>query len=77
MFDSFNNFLDEVAEPTSSTSTKEIETTTQISSTIQTTTEYITETTEPPKPPNIENLNVMLDPSKKDERKKKVLPRRC
>ena len=29
--------------------------------------------TEAPKPPNIENLNLMLDPSKKEERKKKVL----
>ena len=30
-------------------------------------------TTEPPKPPNIENLNLMLDPSKTEERKKKVI----
>jgi len=43
------------------------------SPTIQTTTEYIPEITEPPKPPNIENLNLMLDPSKKEERKEKVL----
>ena len=66
--ESVTNFYSTVEEDSSSISSRMSDPTTRTTATLSTELK-----TEAPKPPNIENLNLMLDPSKKEERKKKVL----